>query len=499
MNLQRRFFLASVSLGLGLAIGLGISFVRAAWFEPTSIPPDGNIAAPLNISGVSQAKGGQLLLGWADPLVALITRRSPNALGMDAIFGGPVGIGTNVSSTYLNRIMNPLNPLTRPGGLDIAWAGSPATLLLGADDGRNTRTTGFEKDFSVASPNAGNTGQVTVLAGRNTPPISPAAPGKNQLNIGGGVTGQLLATEINFYTATDDFVTNGSLGGDVRMTIRPNGSVGIGTNSPRSLLDVAGRLTVNELQIPGGQIGNALMSDSQGIASWQPIQSGFSNFVIFGYTNTTSSGGGTCGSPMCASTGSGAWTWTVPVGVTKIMVEAWGGGGGGGNMSCSTISCTGATGGNAGGYGRGIYNVNPGGSYPVTVGIAGQNYRCAPFGSPKPGGLSRFSTLIQATGGGAGESVTVGSSDGQFALNGGLGVSIVGDYRGGYPGRTPFGKGGDAPLGGLGGVLYDSVTHAQDGRESKGGIPGGGGSATFGVASCGDIGRGGEGRVVVWW
>lgn len=42
---------------IGLALGLGLQFVRA-WTEPTAAPPNGNVGAPINTSANSQTKSG---------------------------------------------------------------------------------------------------------------------------------------------------------------------------------------------------------------------------------------------------------------------------------------------------------------------------------------------------------------------------------------------------------------------------------------------------------
>lgn len=44
---------------IGIALGLGLQFVRA-WTEPTQAPPGGNVGAPINTSGNYQAKSGRL-------------------------------------------------------------------------------------------------------------------------------------------------------------------------------------------------------------------------------------------------------------------------------------------------------------------------------------------------------------------------------------------------------------------------------------------------------
>lgn len=51
----------TLALLLGVVIlSLGVVFMALAWTEPSSPPTDGNVSAPINVSGVSQVKMGPL-------------------------------------------------------------------------------------------------------------------------------------------------------------------------------------------------------------------------------------------------------------------------------------------------------------------------------------------------------------------------------------------------------------------------------------------------------
>lgn len=101
------------------------------------------------------------------------------------------------------------------------------------------------------------------------------------------------------------------------------GSVGIGTTSPSSMLDVAGKVTMHSLTVngkaqvdglsmaTGASNGYVLTSDTNGVASWQPgglvlpfdASANLPTGVVFGIKNTATSGSNAVGiHGECAST-----------------------------------------------------------------------------------------------------------------------------------------------------------------------------------------------------
>ncbi|MBU3924971.1 hypothetical protein KJ854_03470, partial [Patescibacteria group bacterium] len=88
-----------------IALSLSLSYaVLAVWQEPALIPPDGNVAAPLNIGAIGQTKIGGLILNTGGAATGLIVQ------------SGNVGIGTAGPSEKLHLqngtfvIDNPASP-----------------------------------------------------------------------------------------------------------------------------------------------------------------------------------------------------------------------------------------------------------------------------------------------------------------------------------------------------------------------------------------------------
>ena len=192
---------------------------------------------------------------------------------------------------------------------------------------------------------------------------------------------------------------------------------------------------------------------------------------------------------------SGAGTWTVPANVYSVRVGRWGGGGGGGGASAGTVG----QGGGAGAYAEDPLAVVPGQQFAYSVGTYG-------------------AAGTQTTNGGTGQSTTFG---GLAAVNGGIGGNSSGSGNGkgaaapvgafslpggdGSPGLpSPIlmgGRGGDAPMGGQGGVSSSAA-----GNFGSGGVnaPGSGvGAGGGGAGSTSSQGYGGApgnaGGIKIWW
>lgn len=163
----------------------------------------------------------------------------------------------------------------------------------------------------------------------------------------------------------------------------------------------------------------------------------------------------------------GTYSFKVPNCTNYICIEAWGGGGGGGGTSVTSGS---GGGGGGGGYGTACFVVAPDSVLTVIVGAGGNQGVSNSNGTS--GGTSSVGTLISATGGIYGNSVSsaIGGSGG----NGGTStasVNIPGEKGvNGITGNCGYGgKGGNGGNGGAGGNGGGCASG------SNGVAPGGGG------------------------
>ena len=161
------------------------------------------------------------------------------------------------------------------------------------------------------------------------------------------------------------------------------------TPTPYALFSSNAAVAATAVSVASGQVVKSL----NGLADNVTLSAG-ANVTLTPSGNTlqisasTSGGSGGFQNFQVFDTNNG--TFTVPAGVTRIMVEVWGGGGSGGIV----VGSGGGGGGGAGGYGKQLFNVTPGTSYPVVVG-RGDNLS----GPPYVGGSSSFGDLISASGG----------------------------------------------------------------------------------------------------
>lgn len=184
-------------------------------------------------------------------------------------------------------------------------------------------------------------------------------------------------------------------------------------------------------------------------------------------------------------------TFTVPLGVTRVFVEAWGGGGGGGKgLYPGGGNPTGAGGGGgAGGYAAGIANVTPGAAIAVTVGTGGTN-------APTAGGSTSFGTAVIAAGGAAGSTSSANEGNGGAGGSGTAGTILMSGAAGGRGVLTSKAIGGD----GGGSPRGAPAIAGKAAAGSNGIVPGGGGAGGGnGTAASSVGGAGAAGRIIISW
>jgi hypothetical protein len=242
-----------------------------------------------------------------------------------------------------------------------------------------------------------------------------------------------------------------------------------GTNGLNALINTTTEPAGANCANGGTKIETGLDANENGVLDGGEVNASQTKYVCDGY-GVGSSGGIVQFSNMEVYSTPGTYTWTCPAGVTKVMVELWGAGGGGYSF-----------GGQGGGYGKAIVNVNPGSIYQVTCGLGGctlLNTTPCPY-SASPGGYSSFSNIIAFGGnagisGGGGNLTNKGTSNAPFSINGAKGLSY----------------GGNIQLGG-GAFGISPAPYNTNGYNPAGG---GAGAPNCGMSTCG-----GNGRVIIYY
>jgi hypothetical protein len=176
----------------------------------------------------------------------------------------------------------------------------------------------------------------------------------------------------------------------------------------------------------------------------------------------------------------GTYSWTCPAGVTRVWVEVWGGGGGATGGAGS--------GGAGGGYAAGWLAVVPGTSYTYIVGNGGTG---TGYGGPSTAGgtssITNGTATIQATGGSpglTGPGAGGQGTGGQINIQGQGGTDLTDTGAGYSTGIVGNAIGGNAPRGGMGGLLNEGSSGSSP--TSPGG--GGGSNANVNVGQSGATG-----------
>lgn len=181
----------------------------------------------------------------------------------------------------------------------------------------------------------------------------------------------------------------------------------------------------------------------------------------------------TTGRLLNVQTFTASGTYTPTPGTKRVRVKIWGGGGGGENAPVTA----GASGGCAGGYSEGLFDIDSNKTISVTIGSGGSKVEAGTTASGGKGGGSSFGTLISATGGSGGGTPPAGGTG-----SGGNIINITGGVSQGglYYGQDKF-------IGGAGGSAFSSTGgngHFGSAGDT-GGFPGSGGAGGNGNNASG--------------
>ena len=223
------------------------SFIYAAWQEPSLSPPDGNVAAPLNVGNVGQSKMGGLILNTGGASNGLIVQSGNVGIGTLNPDSGAIlnldsrGTGNDLQIRMRNKLSAEIGD--QYSSITSRRLGSGRSeLLFGTTSGgiHNTRVT--IDDNGNVGIGTSNPGAKLEIAG--------------QIKITGGIpgVGKVLTSDSNGLASWQNPSGGGGLpSGTANQTLRHNGTdwvansflysagnkVGIGDISPTALLSVS--------------------------------------------------------------------------------------------------------------------------------------------------------------------------------------------------------------------------------------------------------------------
>ena len=224
---------------------LALSIVFA-WTEPTTAPPGGNVASPVNIGDIAQIKSGPLQVNGFRNIGT-------------TVLDGNVGIGTTSPGAKLDITSSTGRQLKTGGWADMSSSGSGYGLF-----GGNMYQDYSPTDFKYANTHAsiGAVGFATNYPGWNKASV-----------ITSGTTNSTAGVS---FTPT------------VIATFQSNGYVGIGTTAPGAKLEVVGTARMTGFQLgTSATAGHVLTANTSGVGTWQALPSGGTGSLPSGTSGQT--------------------------------------------------------------------------------------------------------------------------------------------------------------------------------------------------------------------
>lgn len=197
-NLYREFLQTAKVVVLAVLLSVGVTYIEAAWSDPSATPPNGNIDVPVNIGTAAQVKNG-----------ALSVTGFSNYGG--SYFSGNVGIGS--SSPAMAKLV--ISGTTGGQGLDLSStdqyanlrviqntnSGTDKDLYLGFNSGGNSRLHLYSNNIETATVRSGGfdvNGSIKISGGSpQTNKVLKASDSSGNAAWGSPYTGCTVRTASN--------------------------------------------------------------------------------------------------------------------------------------------------------------------------------------------------------------------------------------------------------------------------------------------------------------
>lgn len=223
--MNKNIFQSLKIIVLASVLSFGISYV-SAWTAPTVTPPNGNVSAPINVSGTAQAKAGAFGVGTAAaPLDATVRLQ---VSGGNILTDNATDYRTKNSTGGTEQWMWPrwsdgvMYTNFGANGWNIRNNASESVMFMGNNGNVGVRTTTPQDEFHIKEQNGSTDTELRL----------------EYSGSGGGTARQYsiaASYDGNFHILDKNLNTQ-------RFTVKSDGNVGIGVVNPTQKLDVAGNI-----------------------------------------------------------------------------------------------------------------------------------------------------------------------------------------------------------------------------------------------------------------